>query len=238
MSGGAGTLAHAPRDLGPATEAGTTLTFHPDPSIFADATLDAGNLTERLRELAGLCPGLTLRLSDERILSFREDSGLDALLGVPPPPDRGWSVPDGWRRPAQPLSARVEAPGMSAEVRLQWARYTVARVRGFVNLTEMRGGGTHVNGLRRHFTALARALDLEDPSTVGRILGEQVIAVVSVFHFKPTFAGPTHDRLTSPEVGPLVARAVKQCLTEFAQTRPDEAREIVAWVLQWRGYQV
>jgi topoisomerase-4 subunit B len=56
-------------------------------------------------------------------------------------------------------------------------------------------------------------------------------AVVSVLHFKPTFVGPTRDRLATPEIEPLVAGAVEMCLRRFAAERPQEARELVEWVL-------
>ena len=46
---------------------GTTVTFRPDPTIFPDTTFDSAILSARLRELSFLNPGVTLRLSDERV---------------------------------------------------------------------------------------------------------------------------------------------------------------------------
>ena len=68
-------------------------------------------------------------------------------------------------------------------------------------------------------------------------LARYVVAVVSVFHFEPTFAGPTKDTLGSPEIEPLAAGVVEACLVEFARSRPEEARELVDWVVEdarWR----
>lgn len=232
VSGGAGQLAGPPREEGLASEAGTTILFRPDPALFPNAALDAASLTLRLREVAALCPGLTIRFSDERILEFHREEGLISLLGVPSslPAERCFHIAP-WR-PAVPLSGRALGEGMSVDVRLQWALDGEPRVRSFVNLAETPGGGSHVGGLQRGLRTLARVLALEEPEEVARALGQYVVAVVSVFHFKPTFAGPTRDRLESPEIEPLVAGAVEACLLAFAETRPAEAGELVAWVLE------
>lgn len=235
VSGGAGELEGPPRDDGPASTTGTTVMFRPDPQIFPQVTLDAVPLMLRLREVAVLCPRLTLRFADERVLEFHEEEGLVGLLGVPSPQfERPCCHVAPWR-PATPLTARAVGDGMSAEVRLQWALDGEPRVRSFVNLAETRGGGAHVAGLRRGLSALARALAMDEPDQVGDVLKDYVVAVVSVFHFKPTFAGPARDRLKNPEIVPLVAEAVEACLQEFAVSRPEEARALIEWVLTDAG---
>lgn len=232
VSGGAGQLAGPPRDQGSTSEVGTSVLFRPDPAVFPHTAIDAAALTLRLREVAALCPGLTIRFSDERVLEFREDEGLISLLGVPSslPADQCYHIAP-WR-PAVPLVGRAVGEGMSVDLRLQWALDGEPRVRSFVNLAETPGGGSHVAGLQRGLSALARALALDDPNEVARTLGQYVVAVVSVLHFKPTFAGPTRDRLANPEIEPFVAGAVEACLHTFAEARPEEARELVEWVME------
>jgi len=48
------------------TEHGTTITFHPDPTIFQTTVYDFSILSNRLRDLAYLNAGVTLTLTDER----------------------------------------------------------------------------------------------------------------------------------------------------------------------------
>lgn len=229
-AGGAGQLTDPPRDVGPSSETGTTVLFRPDPSVFPNVELDGAALLVRLREVVALCPGLTIRYSDERVLELCTEDGLNRLLGTPSRVTERCFHTAPWR-PAVPLVARAARDGMSAELRLQWALDGAPQVRSFVNLAETAGGGSHVDGLQGGLTALARVLQLEDPDEVARVLGRYIVAVVSVFHFEPTFAGPSRDRLASPEIGPLVAGAVESCLREFAVERPDEARDLVEWVL-------
>lgn len=232
VTGGAGQLSGPPRDEGPTFEVGTTVSFRPDPAVFPNVELDAASVIPRLREVAALCPGLTIRFADERTLELHQGAGLVGLLGVPPslPPTRCSHVAP-WR-PAVPLAGRASAEGMSVEVRLQWALDGEPRVRSFVNLAETPGGGSHVSGLERGLRALAGALAVDEPDEAARVLGAYVVAVVSVFHFEPTFAGPTRDRLASPEIEPLVESAVEACLLAFAESQPEEAGALVTWVLE------
>ena len=62
---------HAPtpvKEIGtaPNNRTGTKVTFHPDPEIFHGATFEYDTLEVRLRELAYLNKGLTIKLTDER----------------------------------------------------------------------------------------------------------------------------------------------------------------------------
>ena len=97
---------------------------------------------------------------------------------------------------------------------------------------ETPGGGSHVSGFERGLRALAGALAIDAPEEAARVLGAYVVAVVSVFHFKPPLAGPTRDRLATPEIEPLVESAVEACLLAFAASQPEEAGALVTWVLE------
>ena len=52
--------------VGPAETSGTTIRFRPDPVIFAMPEFELEAVTRRVRELAGLLPGLTTRFSADR----------------------------------------------------------------------------------------------------------------------------------------------------------------------------
>src|SRR4051812_24118046 len=54
------------RSVGPAKKTGTKITFLPDDAIFPVIDFDHGVLEKRLRELAYLNKGVTIRLTDER----------------------------------------------------------------------------------------------------------------------------------------------------------------------------
>jgi DNA gyrase subunit B len=56
-----------PVPAGSTRKTGTRVTFSPDPQIFPDTTFSSQTLATRLRELAYLNPGVTIRLMDERV---------------------------------------------------------------------------------------------------------------------------------------------------------------------------
>lgn len=216
----AGVAASPLADLGKSERTGTRLTFAPDPEIFEGPGFDATRIRERLHEIAGFCPGLTLRFADERRSVFCCPNGIADLL---PPARRGRG-----HAPDPPLRASATKDRVRVEIVLQWATHRGdGRVRSFVNLEETGEGGTHVAGLMRGLRELAAKLPREERATVVRALRERAVAIVSVFHHDPTFDMPTKSRLTSPEVRPVVEAAVRACLKGLVTSRPAEARRIL-----------
>jgi len=59
---------------GKAKGTGTTVWFKPDPDIFTETRFDYATLANRLRELAFLNKGLTIRLKDERRGQQKEET--------------------------------------------------------------------------------------------------------------------------------------------------------------------
>src|SRR3954466_15467438 len=69
--------------VSPAGRTGTKVSFKPDPEIFHDATFDFDTLEHRLRELAYLNKGLTIKLSDRRTgkeETFHADGGVSEYV--------------------------------------------------------------------------------------------------------------------------------------------------------------
>ena len=71
--------------IGDTDRTGTTIYFHPDAGIFSETVYDYETLANRLRDLAFLNAGITLTLTDERVLDeqgnpkkdvFHSDEGL------------------------------------------------------------------------------------------------------------------------------------------------------------------
>ena len=60
-------------EVGRSTESGTRVTFKPDPQIFGDREYSFDILSQRLREMAFLNPGLHISIEDEREPAKRHD---------------------------------------------------------------------------------------------------------------------------------------------------------------------
>ena len=213
-----------PVDLGPCESSGTRVRFRPDPAIFGAAHFAHGVVATRLEEVAALCKGLDIRFTDERQFRFHAPGGVQALL----PPEGHFR-----RIPERPLTGRLERDGVEAEIALQWAtrRCDAGAVRSFANLYETKSGGTHVAGLSRGLRALAVASGMQDPKSAIGPLKRSAFAVIAVRNFEAHFAGPVRQKLTNPEIAPIVRELVERVVQEFARERPAEARAVVERVL-------
>lgn len=213
---------------------GTTVTFRPDPTIFPDTTFDSAILSARLRELSFLNPGVTLRLSDERVgsdgqvrsESFRAKHGLLEYVA---------HLMTGKTPVVQSLYFRREdvAQSMVAEVAMQYHDGYNESLLSFANNINNVDGGTHAQGFK---AALTRALNSyarkagiikdKDPVPTGEDLREGLIAIISVKLPNPTFNNQPKEKLLNPEIEGFVSMSVGEGLERWLEEHPAEARRL------------
>jgi DNA gyrase subunit B len=215
--------------VGPARGTGTSLTFWPDADIFKDdRSFSFTTLRERFREVACLCPGLSLRLRDQHLdpaLEFHSEPGQD-LRDLLELHSRG-------RLLVHPtiIHGKASVPEGEIEVAFRWVHSTTQRVIGLVNHTRT-DEGPHCAGLCR---GLGRVWRLLWGSFVGpdgtRIEATQaggagLLAVVAVHLQEPQWRGSTRQILNNPEIEAPVAGLAGDCLGDFYDAHADEAEAI------------
>lgn len=213
---------------------GTLVTFRPDPEIFPDTTFDFGTLSNRLRELAYLNPGITLHFSDERVGAdgrLRSET-FKAKRGLPEYIEHLMS---GKSAVSPPVYSRRQDSQESVivEVALQYHDGYNELVLGFANNIYNRDGGTHVQGFK---VAVTRALNNyarkagiireKDPVPTGEDLREGLIAIISIKLPNPTFNNQPKERLLNPEVEGFVSAAVGEGLERWLEENPSEAKRL------------
>ena len=215
----------------PARKTGTTITFWPDPEVFTD-TVDFKYTTvaQRLRELAFLNKGLSVRLTDKRnggrSETFCYKGGLrDFILHL------------NSRRDA--LHGRIlyledEAPEAELQVALQWTNAFSENLISFANNINTHEGGTHEEGFRTALTKavneFARSKNLlkdKDPNLTGEDVREGLTAVVSVKVRNPQFEGQTKTKLGNTEIRSYVQKSLNRMLPEWLERYSPDARRIV-----------
>jgi DNA gyrase subunit B len=214
---------------------GTKVTFMPDPEIFPDTTFDYPTFQQRLRELAYLNPGVTIRLRDERVGadgkikqdSFRCTRGLveyveHLMTGKTPV-----SAP-------VHIKKRDEPANLTCEVAMQYHDGYNETLLSFANNINNRDGGTHAQGfkvaLTRTLNAYAKRAGIlkeKDPVPTGEDLREGLVAIVSVKLPNPTFNNQPKERLLNPEVEGFTAAAVGEALDAWLEENPGEAKRLV-----------
>jgi DNA gyrase subunit B len=223
----------AVRAIGPAKKTGTKITFLPDAEIFPAIDFDHDTLEKRLRELAFLNKGITIRFTDERgdekrDQEFYSSGGLSEFVAYL---NRAQSV---LHAPVL-LEGKDEERAVEVEVALQYNESISENVVSYCNNINTGEGGTHLTGFR---TALTRTLNTyaksaapaknKDLTITGEDFKEGLTAIVSVRVPDPQFEGQTKTKLGNSEVEGIVAKVVNEKLAEFLETNPGAAKKVIA----------
>lgn len=211
---------------------GTKVTFLPDPEVFPDTRFDFATLTTRLRELAFLNPGVTLKLTDERVgadgrqrtETFRATEGL---------PEYVRHLMAGKQAFSPLVSMKHRAGDLQCEVALQYHDGYNETLLTFANNINNADGGTHAKGFQAALTRTLNAyakkagiLKESDPAPSGEDLREGLIAIVSVKLPSPTFNNQPKEKLLNPEVEAFVASAVSERLEQWLEEHPADAKRV------------
>jgi len=215
---------------------GTHVNFLPSPATFSRIEFDYATLEHRLRELAFLNSGVTIRLTDDRGVEPKSeemhyDGGLEAFVRYL---DRN-------RHPLipAPIAVRAERDGISVEAALWWNDSYHENVLAFTNNIPQRDGGTHLAGFRgaltRQVTGYAESAGIskrEKVALTGDDCREGLTCVLSVKVPDPKFSSQTKDKLVSSEVRPVVEGIVNEMLGQWFEEHPSEARTVVSKVVE------
>lgn len=218
---------------------GTTISFKPDGSIFTVTEYKYDILATRLRELAFLNAGITLRLTDKRVQKedgsfksevFHSDEGLKEFVRYI---DRSKEklIPD-------VIHIVTEKQGIPVEVALTYNTSYNESVFSYVNDINTIEGGTHLAGFRRGLTRTLKKyaedsnlLEKAKVEIQGDDFREGLTAVISIKVAEPQFEGQTKTKLGNSEVTGAVDMAIGEALGYYLEEHPKEAKIIVDKVI-------
>jgi len=226
-------------------ETGTVVTFWPDGSIFETTEWSFETLSRRLQEMAFLNRGLSITLTDERPQHATADTTDDMAAGDAPTVvsyhyDGG--IADFVRyidKAKEPIHDIVidfgdEAPGISAEIAMQWTGSYSESVYTFANTINTAEGGTHEEGFRSALTSIvnryARDQKLirdRDDNLTGEDVREGLTAIIHVKLAEPQFEGQTKQKLGNTEAKSFVQKVCNDHLKDWLERNPGEAKAIV-----------
>ena len=215
----------------PELRRGTRITFWPDAVIFTE-TVDFSYevLSQRLRELAFLNPGVRIRLVDERDgrdHTFHYEGGLASFVVFLNKSKSSLHDP--------PILIECARDGVEVDCALQWTDSYQETMFSFVNNINTTEGGTHVSGLKAALTRSMNSyiqannlLKAKDSSLGGDDIREGLTVVLSVRVPEPQFEGQTKTKLGNSEVKGIVEGAVGEALGTFLDEHPSVAKAIVS----------
>ena len=213
---------------------GTTLRFWPDPTYFDSPKFSLSRLRHVLRAKAVLCPGLEVRLKDEKSgeeTVWRYQDGLrDYLLDA---------IDGAEHLPEEPFTGRFEGNLEAAEWALVWLpEGGEAVAESYVNLIPTAQGGTHVNGLRTGLTeAMREFCEFRNLLPRGvKITPDDVwdrcAYILSVKLADPQFSGQTKERLSSRECAAFVSGVVKDAFSLWLNQHTEAGERIARLAIE------
>jgi DNA gyrase subunit B len=219
----------------PTEETGTIITFWPDPDIFESTVWSFETLSRRLQEMAFLNRGLSITITDERpdhingepnVITYRYEGGIADFvryLNASKDPVHDTIIEFG-----------DEAPGISAEVAMQWTSSYAESVHTFANTINTAEGGTHEEGFRAALTSIVNRYAREqnmlrekDDNLTGDDVREGLTAIIHVKLAEPQFEGQTKTKLGNTEAKSFVQKVCNDHLRDFFDRNPGEAKAIV-----------
>jgi DNA gyrase subunit B/topoisomerase-4 subunit B len=221
------------KKVGAARGSGTTVYFHPDPTIFPKVEFDAALIRERLEIVSYIHKGVRVTFENEADgtkESFQHQEGLSDYLRT--------IVASRGANPVHDMPFLLEREsGPRLDLVLQWTEATDEHIRSYVNGIPTGSGGTHDNGLRSGLgKAVRNYIETHNLSPKGVTLSaedirEGLTGVLSLFIEEPQFQGQTKDRLNNPEVLSLVDSAVRPALEHWLNHNRSVAEAIVGRII-------
>ncbi len=224
---------------GETTETGTIITFRPDDTIFNVLEYRYDILSTRLRELAFLNAGVTLTITDKRVLKedgtykterFYSENGLEEFV----------HYIDRTKEPLimDAIHIITEKNGIPIEIAMTYNTSYNENVFSYVNNINTIEGGTHLTGFRRGLSRIlkkyaedSKMLEKVKVEISGDDFREGLTAVLSVKVAEPQFEGQTKTKLGNSEVIGAVDQATGEALGIYLEEHPKEAKIIVEKVI-------
>ena len=227
--------------IGDTDDTGTTITFHPDDSIFTETVYEWDRIAERLRDLCYLNTGIHLSLTDmreealdeqgqPRYQMFYSTEGLKEFVQ--------WM--DESRTPLIPdiIHLVTESDNVPVEVALTYNTGYSETIHTFVNNINTHEGGTHLDGFRsalgsslKEYGNREKMFEKAKVEIKSDDFKEGLTAVVSVKVAEPQFEGQTKTKLGNVEVRPAVQKAVRNAMDNYLEEHREQAHLIIEKVI-------
>ncbi len=235
--------------VGESADTGTTITFHPDPTIFTQTTVYRyDTLAARLRELAFLNKGIHIRLTDEReqVDEFEVDAageskatGRKVFRSEMFYSEKGLSefieYLDAGAQTIIPEPVCVNSDKIiPIDIALQYNNGYSEKIYSYVNNIHTIEGGTHLQGFKmglsrslKQYAEKNKLLEKFKGELAPEDFREGLTAVISVKIAEPQFEGQTKTKLGNPEATSAVSQATAAAMDIYLEENPRFAKTII-----------
>ncbi len=237
-----GVVARAFKDEGETDKHGLYVRFKPDATIFDEVVFEYETLLKRLREQAFLNAGITITITDQRVMDEEGNFKSETLQyegGI-----KNFVSYLNEQKHCQVIHPEViymrgekneEERGRTiAEVALQYTDTYTEVFMTFANDINTHEGGMHEEGFKRAITKVIndyarkyKMLKEDEKNLSGEDVREGMTAIVSVKLKEAQFEGQTKTKLGNAHVRQFVDKLVTEKLSEYFEEHPTEGRIVI-----------
>ena len=225
-------------------KSGTKINFLPSEDVFSSTKFSSTILQKKMRELAFLNSGLTIKLIDEtsakpKIFENKYDGGVAEFVQFV---DQKKSLLINKNEKAifkKPIYLKGEKNNVVVECSFQWNAGFSEDVMAFTNNIHQKDGGTHLLGFRSALTRIinkyASEKNLSKKNKVvigGEDIKEGLTSILSIKMPDPKFSSQTKDKLVSSEIRNIVETIVSEKVTIWFDQNPSVVKVVLDKILQ------
>lgn len=231
--------------VGDADKTGTKITYRPDDEVFETTEHQYAVLRKRLRELAYLNRGLTVKLKDSRPGKEKEDvflykGGIEEYVQALSSKSSILEKPIYMYTEKEidlynPKTKKEKKEKFQVEIAFIYNDTYNEVIYGYANNINTTEGGTHIDGFKSSMTRLfndyGQKLKLfkkpEDRLT-GEDVREGLVAVISVKVSDPQFEGQTKTKLGNSFIRSEISQFVTEEFGTFLEENPKVAKNLIS----------
>ena len=210
---------------------GTTVKFHPDPTVFETTEFDFNILSKRLQEMAFLNKGIRILLTDlreepKKEIQYIYNGGIIEYVNM--------LNQNNTKLHEDVIFVEGKDNDISIEVACQYNTSYQSQIYSFANNIHTPEGGTHEDGVKQALTRVinnygksAKILKESDESLTGEDCREGLTMIISCKHPDPQFEGQTKTKLGNSEVKKIASDVFSNGFERFLMENPDQAKAII-----------
>ncbi len=231
------------KKVGKTKKKGTRINFLPSKEIFSSIKFSSTILEKRIRELAFLNKGVSIKLVDNTSKKLKEfthkyDGGITEFvkyINLKKPILINKNEKEVFKKPIYVTS---EKNNVIVECSFEWNAGYSEDVLPFTNNIPQKDGGTHLLGFRSALTRVINKYTADRNSKKNKItlsgedIKEGLTAVLSIKMPDPKFSSQTKDKLVSSEIRNIVEHIISEKVSTWFDQNPSVAKTVIEKISQ------
>ena len=231
------------KKIGKTKKKGTKINFLPSKEIFSSIKFSSSILEKRIRELAFLNKGISIKLIDNSSKKTREythkyEGGIlefVKFINNKKPKLINKNEKEVFKKPVYVTSTKSN---VIVECSFEWNAGYSEEVLPFTNNIPQKDGGTHLLGFRSALTRVINKYYADRNSKKNKLtlsgedIKEGLTSVLSIKMPDPKFSSQTKDKLVSSEIRNIVEHIIAEKVSTWLDQNPSIAKAVLEKITQ------